>query len=185
MEIKGTAVKATPQYIRKKHPDALSEWMDNLPKTSYDIINHTIWANKWYPLVDSVIYPTITAGQMFFHGNIQQASWEIGRFSALESLSGIYKAFIRIAKPGFLLNQYRSIFSAYYRGADISYQKHAEREYSFLIGTFKKEEEPVVFRIAGWMQGALELTRSDNIDIRVKRVAGLKPGSFLLFVRWE
>ena len=66
MEIKGTAVKTTPEFVRERFGDRFQEWVELLPDRSRMIIEQPIYATSWYSLMDSVIFPTQKVGDLFY-----------------------------------------------------------------------------------------------------------------------
>lgn len=158
MEIKGTAVKTTPDFVREKYPLQYNDWLLTLPPVSRDIIGQTIYATSWYNLVDSVIVPTQKVAEMFFDGNQTKAAKELGRYSAEVALKGIYKIFVRVSSPHFVLSRASSIFSAYYKPSDIKIVESKDRKCVLELKQFSLNEKLIMHRIAGWVEKTLEIT---------------------------
>ena len=81
MQIKGTAVKVTSEFVKKQYTEHYETWLNSMPIESQNIFTKPIYASSWYPLTDSVIIPSQKVGDMFFP-NIKDACWEIGRHSS-------------------------------------------------------------------------------------------------------
>ena len=94
MKIKGTAVKTTPEYIKKFHPDKYNDWLSKLPPDSRQIMSQPIIATDWYPLTESVTIPTQVIAEMFFNHDEEKAARTLGGYSAETALKGVYKIFI-------------------------------------------------------------------------------------------
>jgi hypothetical protein len=58
MEIKGSAVRTIPEFIRNQFPDKFNEWMALLPPSSAQLFNNAIKSSDWYPLKDTAVVPT-------------------------------------------------------------------------------------------------------------------------------
>jgi hypothetical protein len=157
MEIKGTAVKSTQEYVKKNYPDRYKEWLSSLPEISQDIYNDVILSGNWYSLIDSVLIPTEKIGELFFDGDIKKAAYQAGKDSALQALSGIYKIFVRIATVDFVLKRVKSIFSTYYATGKFELKNRSPKRDVFVVTGFKKEEKLILERVSGWIEGVYQV----------------------------
>jgi hypothetical protein len=168
MEIKGTAVKATPDFVREKFANRYDEWVKSLPEASRRIIEHPIYATAWYSLMDSVIVPTQKAADLFYNGNYVKAAHEIGRYSSDVALKGIYKIFVRVSSPHFVLSRATSIFSSYYQPADIRVVESAEKKAVLQLSKFHPDEKLIMHRIAGWIENTLQITLKSPLKVDIE-----------------
>lgn len=157
MEIKGTAVKITAEYIKTHHKDRYYEWLEKLPEKSRDIVGQPVFATAWYPLTEAVIVPTKITGEMFFSSHIE-AAMELGRYSSESALNGIYKIFVKISSPQFVLSRAANVFATYYNPADIQIITAKDNSASIEMKGFERKDELIVYRIAGWLEKTVELT---------------------------
>jgi len=162
MKIKGTAVSITPEFIKKNFPGRYAEWMQNLPLDSVKILNNPIYATDWYSLYDAVINPTETAGRVLYGGNTNLAAREIGKYSGEIALKGIYKIFLRITAPSFVLSRATNVFSSYYDDAEVTVVEKSDKHTILQFRGFSSNEVLIIERIAGWVEKALELTGNPN-----------------------
>ncbi|MBN2520056.1 MAG: hypothetical protein JXB17_06105 [Bacteroidales bacterium] len=185
MQIKGTAVKITPEYVKKKYPDQFNKWLDKLPDESKKIMTHPIIATDYYDLSNAVIIPTIKIGELFFNHNEKEAALELGRQSADIALTGVYKIFVMISTPAFMLSRATSIFSTYYRPSDIKIVE-SEKDFAvFEIRHITKEESLIAWRIAGWMEHALHIVKRKDVKMDIK--TDFTPGNEVVTItmKWE
>ncbi|NOU16134.1 MAG: hypothetical protein HOO91_01055 [Bacteroidales bacterium] len=173
MEIKGSAVKATPDFVKEKFGTRYNEWMKSLPEGSRIIIEQPILATTWYPLSDAVLIPTQKVADLFFSGNSIKAANEIGRHSADVALKGIYSVFARIGSPQFMLNRASNIFAAYYRPSDIKVVESTEKKVVILLSKFHPNDKLEMNRIAGWIEKTLEITKKPPLRVDLEnRIEG-------------
>ncbi|HPX07046.1 MAG TPA: hypothetical protein PLC17_13995 [Tenuifilaceae bacterium] len=168
MEIKGTAVKTTPEFVRERFGDRFQEWIELLPDSSRLIIEQPIYATSWYSLMDSVIVPTQKVGDLFYGGDHTLAAYELGRYSAETALKGIYKIFVRVSSPHFVLSRASSIFSAYYQPADVRVVETTDKKAVLQFSKFSVEEQLIMHRIAGWIEKTLEITLKSALQVDVE-----------------
>jgi len=169
MEIKGTSVKTTYDFVKSKYPNDLTKWLQALSPSQKKIFTDVIKANEWYPLMDSVIIPMQVVAKLFYAGDQKKAAREIGIFSAKSALTGIYKAFLLVASVKYVLERARHIWSAYYRPCEFNMLESKSNRAVFEINGFAKEESLIFQRLGGWMEGVFELTKqkSNNVNINI------------------
>lgn len=185
MEIKGTAVKATPDFVKANFINRYSEWVKSLPQTSREIIEKPIYATTWYPLIESVIIPTQKVADLFFEGDYNKAAREIGRFSADIALKGIYKIFVRISSPQFVLSRASSIFQTYYQPAEIKVVESADKKAVLQLEKFHIDEKLIMERIAGWIEHTLEITLKSPLKVDVQNIVNGKNLTARITAMWE
>lgn len=168
MEIKGSAVKATLDFVKEKFGSRYSEWVKSLPEKSRIIIEQPIYATTWYSLTDSVILPTQKVADLFYAGNSAKAANEIGRYSAEVALKGIYKIFVRVSSPQFVLSRASSIFSTYYQPSDIKIIESADKKAVLQLSKFHPNDKLIMNRIAGWIEKTLEITLKSALKVDVE-----------------
>lgn len=170
MEIKGTAVKATPDFVKEKYPGRFLEWLQSMPIDTRKIFEQPIYATSWYNLNESVIIPTKKVGDLFFNGNHKEAAHILGRYSSEIALKGIYKIFVRVSSPHFVLSRASSIFSAYYKPSEIKVIESKDRRCVLELKEFNVSEKLIMNRIAGWLEQTLEITLKTALRVDINNV---------------
>jgi hypothetical protein len=168
MEIKGTAVKTTPDFVKENYPNRYLEWLQSMPQSSRVIFEQPIYATSWYNLIDSVIIPTQKVGDLFFDGNHTESALALGRYSSEIALKGIYKIFVRVSSPHFVLSRASSIFSAYYKPSDIKVIESKDKRCVLQLSQFHISEKLIMHRIAGWVEKTLEITLKTALRVDVQ-----------------
>lgn len=168
MQIKGTAVKVTQEYVNHFFPEKYNAWFDNLPEKSKQIFEKAIFPNQWYDLMDAVIIPTMEVSKMFFDRNDEKAAFELGRYSAETALKGIYKIFLRVSSPQFVISRATNIFDTYYTPAVIQIDEKSDKGMSIRLEGFDKENILIMKRIEGWIAKTLELVAKKEIHTHLR-----------------
>ncbi|MBN2893057.1 MAG: hypothetical protein JXL97_14405 [Bacteroidales bacterium] len=151
MEIKGTALVSTLHFLNEKFPDKYDEWLQSLPEGTKKFFDDGIMAGTWYPIVEAYIVPTEIIGKICFDGDVEKAAYELGKYSGLDALKGIYKIFVKIASMAFVLKRLKSIFATYYSNGTVETIDKGNVKYFKVIG-FQKGHEIIITRIAGWAE---------------------------------
>ncbi len=184
MEIKGTSVKPTIDFVKENFPDRYFDWFEKLPPASQQIIKGSINPARWYPINESTIIPTKIAGEMFYN-DTKEAAHEIGRYSAEKGLKGIYRIFVRIATPKFIISRAANIFASYFKPSKIEVDKVAGNITYVYIYKFSSDEELMAYRIAGWIQRAFEITNCKNVVTNVERTQKNGEDAYKITVSWD
>jgi hypothetical protein len=168
MEIKGSAVKSIPDYLKKFHPEKYSTWLEALPDKSKKIFTEPILPSSWYSLQDAAIIPTEALGQILFSDAVKGA-WQCGRFSAETALTGIYKFFIKAASPFFIINRAGKIFSTYYQPSAMEVVEKGEDYVILHITHFDEPSRLIEGRIGGWIEKAMEIHGVSFVNVSIEK----------------
>lgn len=168
MEIKGAAVGSIPLFVKNKFPKRYDEWLNSLSQASREIMNDSILIGSWYPLSDACVEPTEKICKLFYNDKIDGA-WEGGRFSADFSLKGVYKVFVKVASPIFIMSRASIIFSAYYKPSIMKLVDKSSKKGIIHILKFPEPDTYVDFRIGGWIERALEICGCKDVKITITK----------------
>jgi len=168
MEVKGTAVRTNPLYVRQRFGSRYEEWLDSMPPASRAIMEAKVNTKEWYPLDDALTVTTRKICEVFYGGDYR-AAWEIGRFSAEYALWGLYRLFVRIGSPAYLIKRAGEIFATYYRPSKIIVDADTPLKATVLIEEFSEMADVIEFRIGGWMERALEISGCSDVQSRIEK----------------
>ena len=184
MEVKGTAVKSIGEYVKKNYPSKYEDWLKSMPEESRSLFEKGILTNQWYPMRTAAIVPTKQICDMFFGGMLEGA-WQSGRYSAQVALTGIYKLYVMVSKPGHIIERASRIFAAYYSDSEISTANKTANSVDVLITEFPQPNEMIEHRIAGWIEAAIELSgcKGVKVDISESKTKGQR--RTVMNVKWN
>lgn len=166
MQVKGTAVVSIPEFVRSQFGNRYDEWVNSLTPVAKEIFEKKILASSWYPYQYAVVEPTSQICDLFFSGN-ERGAWEGGRFSADFALKGVYKVFVKVGSPQFLISRGSKVFSSYYAPSRIEFTEIDSKHVIMRIVEFSEPKRLVECRIAGWMERALEISGCSDVDIQI------------------
>ncbi len=168
MQIKGTSVISTHSFVKKKFPQQESSWIASLPEESKKLYTEPVMATNWYPVEEGMLIPVQKIADYFYEGNLQRASYEIGVFSAFQGLNGVYKIFVKMASPSFVLNRSPKIFNTYYSDVNFEITESEKQKAVFKITGFDKKCESILWRVEGWIEETLRIIGSKPIEVSHK-----------------
>ncbi len=169
MLVKGAAVNILPKYVQKNFgKEALTQWLNSITPAAREVFDGSISAKDWFPLKEAFIEPTATLCQLFYNWDYKGA-WELGRFSADQSLRGIFKLFVKFGSPEVLINRAGVAFSTYYDPSTIKVQLDDQGFPIMRIMEFADIDKLVEMRIGGWIERALEISGCKNVGIKITK----------------
>lgn len=166
MEIKGTAVKTIPEFVKENYSPRYAEWIKSLPEPCREIALN-VKSSAWYPLDQGGIELTQKVGLLFFDGDVKKGAWELGKYSADVALNGIYKLYVKVSSPGHIIARASRVFSAYYKPSKMQVAEHRAKSVKLIMTAFDQPNDLIEYRIAGWIDRALEISGCENVTVDI------------------
>ncbi|HBH47027.1 MAG TPA: hypothetical protein DDX98_00205 [Bacteroidales bacterium] len=186
MEVKGTAVIAIRDFVKRNYPDQFTDWLNELSDDAKAIYGNTIDSTQWYPVECGAKEPTEKIGKMFFNGDIKEGAMEAGRYSAEKALTGIYKIFVKAANPQYIIKRASRVFATYYRPCEIQVVDVPKNGVVVEMTKVTERYEAIERRILGWMYMALEISGCQGVNITNELVREEAEGKVVKFdMRWN
>ncbi|QQS52359.1 MAG: hypothetical protein IPM71_06385 [Bacteroidota bacterium] len=165
MEVKGTAVIAIRDFVKRNYPNDFEKWLNSLEPASKAIYMSTIDSTKWYPVESGAKDPTEKIGKMFYKGNIEKGAIEAGRYSAEKALTGIYKIFVMAANPQYIVKRASRVMITYYRPIEVNVVKELPNGVVVEFTKIENRYPAIEKRIMGWCERALEISGCKNVKL--------------------
>jgi len=166
MKVKGTAVESIPVFLKNNHADQYDQWLDSLSPAAKEIFSNPILSSSWYPLKDALIDPTQKICDLLYNGK-DTGAWKAGEYSAEKSLTGVYKVFVKVGTPQFIIKRAGTIFSAFYKPSKMEVIESSAKHVVLAITEFPMPHAMIECRIAGWIQRALEINGCKNPVVKI------------------
>jgi hypothetical protein len=157
MEVKGTALKTTRDFIKTQFPDQYDKWLESLTPDSRKIYSSTLDATAWYPFREGYLIPVNKIIELCYDEDFKTGGDKLGSYSAETALKGFYKVFLLIASPQFLMQRASKIFTTFYNPSHVEAEITGPYSAILRVIQFEDIDEAVEYRIAGWIKKALEL----------------------------
>lgn len=185
MQVKGTAVKSIKEYVQNKYASRENEWIQSLPESSSKLMAGGIFANNWYPMKDAAVEPTKAIAKMFYNNDIKRAALECGRYSAEVGLRGVYRIFVKVASPNYIMQRAGRVFTSYYSPSEIAVVSSHDKGLTLHITKFPEPEEIIEHRIAGWCERALEFTNCKNVKANITKSLAKGDSLTEIVINWN
>lgn len=167
MEVNGAAVLSLPLFVKTRFgEEGFQRWLDALSGQAREVFSTPIFQSSWYPMKEILVEPTRSICELFYHGDLKGA-WDCGRHSADHGLRGIYKVFVRLSSPEFLINKASVILPTYYRPSRMLVIENKKGLAIVRVLDFPEMDTVIELRMAGWMERALEISGCKNVRMTI------------------
>ncbi len=166
MEIKGTAIKSIIEYVQDVHSDKFLDWFNSLSDEAKNVVNCVV-TSGWYEMQHGVVETTQKIGALLFNNDFNKAAVESGRYSAELALHGIYKLYVKVSKPGHIIERASRILPAYYRPSYMETSERTPNTVKLIMSDFDEPSDIVEYRIIGWIEKALEISGCKGVNVEI------------------
>lgn len=181
MKVKGTAIASIPDFVLKKFgKEGFNLWLNALPERARKVYASPILVGTWYPLKETLIEPSRKMCDLFYHGDLKGAK-EAGRFSAEIGLKGMYRFFVKLGSPEFLIRKASAVLTSYYQPSEMKVVSQEGKTATARIVKFPEASSLTENRIAGWMERAMEISSCKNVKVQIPQSMA-RGGPFADFV---
>jgi hypothetical protein len=185
MKVKGTAVSSIPAFIKKEFPNRYEEWVALLPPESEKYFKGILITGAWYPLNETLTVPLKITSKLFYAGNNEKTARDMGKFSANEALSGVYRFFIKLGTPKFLIERAGSLMRTYFDPSGFNLIQESPKQLKFIITEFPESDEIIEWNIAGWIEQALTISGCQNTSAKVVRSISRGAKETEIDIKWD
>ena len=184
MQVKGTSIKTTRDFVKAKFPARYDEWLKSLPSESKNLYTNMVNVGDWYDLKVAYTDPLDKIVDLFYNKNAQKGGEEMGMYSAEIGLKGIYKVFLLVATPQYLMKRATRTMETFYQPSEIEVTE-GNGVTTVTIKKFDGLTKALEYRIAGWIAKALELCKCKNINYQItSNISGGQPNTKIEY-RWD
>jgi hypothetical protein len=163
-EIKGTALISTIEAIKARGGEL--EWsriVSHLEEPAKTMFSQAIFPSNWYSLDAFVDFLEVdireTAG-----GNREVLVTRSGKVIEAQ-LTGVYKVFVRIGSPSFVIKRIAAVHATYFKGVSIEPRFEGERKAIVKYVGFKKNQSILECVVVGFFRKALEISGARQISV--------------------
>jgi len=161
MLVKGAVIKPIVEFVKQTYPDRYDSWLAQVSAECRDVLEEGI-VTSWYPIQLAMIEPTEVLCSLVPDRG-EEVAWDIGRFSADFALRGIYRIFVRLGSPAFIIKRGSRVFATYYTNAVLRIPDSGPNHCIIHILEFPEPHRLVDRRIGGWMERSVEISGAKGV----------------------
>ena len=162
-DVKGRALLDTLAAIKARDEAGLARIVESLSEKSRKVFESPILFSDYYPLdafaefLDADVRETA-------NGNYDELTRRSGKVVELQ-LRGVYRIFVRLGSPKFVITRISAVHQAYFRGVKIVPQIEGHRATIRYFG-FQKQHIVMEHVIVGFFRKALEISGATRIELK-------------------
>ena len=163
-EIKGRVLLDSLAAIKQRESEAvLVQIVQSLSEKSRRVFESPILFSDWYPL-DAYAEFLEADVRETANNNCEVLAQRSGKIVEAH-LRGVYRIFVRLGSPKFVITRISAVHQAYFRGVTIAPQVDGHRATIRYFG-FQKQHAIMESTITGFFRKALELSGAKHIDLK-------------------
>ena len=165
IQIKGTAVLDTIRLVKERvGDDGYRKVVGLLHEETKKVFESEVFSSSWYPL---------DAFTNFLEVEIRESAGgnaEVlikGSEAVVErQLRGIYKVFVKLGSPEFVLKRIAAVHATYFNGVDIKVEMMGPGKATIRYTGYEKQHRIIGYAIIGFFRKALEISGAKNVEAR-------------------
>jgi len=164
VQIKGSAIKETIEQIKSRAGEAaFQKILGLLDDETRRVLAGEIFSSTWYSLDLFTRFLEIEI-KVLADGNEEMVTR--GSEAVIErQLRGIYKAFVKLGSPEFVIKRIAAVHATYFQGVPIEVQMQGNCRALVKYTGFEKQHRIMGFAIVGFFKKALEISGAKDVAI--------------------
>lgn len=183
MQVRGSVIKSIDQFVADVHGQQYEAWKKNLSSAS-SLLLSSVSAANWYPVHPGAIAPTELLCDMFYP-NKKEGALASGRYSAEVGLKGIYKVFVLVSSPSFLMKRAARVLATFYDPSDLKIISSTDKSMIIQFTQLPVNNEIIEYRMLGWMEKALEICGCKNLSLSIVKSMASGDAVFEVDINWD
>jgi hypothetical protein len=164
VQIKGATIKEAVTQIKRHAGDqAFQKILGFLDEDTRKIFEGEIIASTWYPLDNYARFLEVEV-RVLAHGR-EEVVTRGAELANERSLRGIYKAFVKVGSPEYVMERIAAVHATYFQGVSVDVQLPEPRKALIKYTGFEKQHRIMGFAIIGFFNKALELSGANDAVI--------------------
>ena len=165
VRIKALAFRSTLDYLRSRGGDeAVVKTLEAISEEARLELSRPLLATKYLPF--SWLLDLMRAGADHLGGDRREVFQDMGVHSCEQALTGVYKIFLKVGSPQFILGRASRLFKTYFQGASEMRVVGQRRGFSQLeVDAFAGGHQDYCSRLDGYFYTVLRLSGAKDIEM--------------------
>lgn len=164
VQIKGSAIQETINQIKKRAgEDAFQKILALLDEEARNVLKGEVYSSSWYSLDFFTRFLELEI-RVLADGKEEMVTR--GSEAVVErQLRGIYKTFVRLGSPEFVIKRIAAVHETYFQGVSIEVRLPEKGKAFIKYKGFEKQHRIMGFAIIGFFKKALEISGAKDVSI--------------------
>jgi hypothetical protein len=164
VQIKGSAIKETIDQIKSRAgEEAFQKILGLVDEETRKVCAGEVFSSTWYPLD---LFTRFLEIEIKVLADGKEEMVTRGSEAVIErQLRGIYKAFVKLGSPEFVIKRIAAVHATYFQGVPIEVQLQGNNKALVKYTGFEKQHRIMGFAIVGFFKKALEISGAKDVVI--------------------
>jgi hypothetical protein len=164
VQIKGSAIQETINQIKHRSgEEAFQKILGLLDEESRNVFKNGIYSSTWYSLD---LFARFLELEIRVLADGKEEMVTRGSEVVIErQLRGIYKAFVKLGSPEFVIKRIAAVHETYFQGVPIDVQLSGHGKAMIKYTGFERQHRIMGFAIIGFFKKALEISGAKDVVI--------------------
>jgi hypothetical protein len=183
IEIKGSAVLETVQAVKRRAgQDAYEKIIGLLDPETRKVFQAEISPSSWYSLD---VFTRFLAFEIKVLANGNEEMIVRGAETVIErQLRGIYKVFVKLGSPEFIIKRIAAVHATYFNGVPIHVEMEGSNKATIKYTGFEPQHRLIGYAIIGFFRKALEISGAKNVVAEFSTPIADGKGYAVLSLTW-
>ena len=182
--IRGVSLISSVKYITTNFGDGgFTKIVDSLEPEDRDILRSKLHPMNWYPV--KMYSAFIAAADKIFGKGDLGMCFEIGKYSAEDTFSGLYKVFLEMGNPHFIIRRGHIAWRTIVDTGELEIEQAGDKFVKLKITGFEEPTKPFCVKIAGYFSKVLEMSGAKNVRIKEDKCAADNCPACEYQMEWE
>jgi hypothetical protein len=163
VQIKGTAVLDAITLIKKRTgEDGFQKILAVLNEDAKKLFQGEVFTSSWYSLYLYTHFLEVQIRE--FAGGNEEVLIKGAEIATERQLRGIYKVFVKLGSPEFVLKRIAAVHATYFQGVDIKVEMMGPGNATIRYTGYEKQHRIIGYAIIGFFRKALEISGAKNVQ---------------------
>ncbi|MDD4907938.1 MAG: hypothetical protein PHJ00_02645 [Candidatus Omnitrophica bacterium] len=182
--LRGASIIAAVKFIREKYQDeGLARVLDSLEAQDRQIAGGSLNPMSFYPARVFINF-SVAADKIFGAGDYEICR-QIGYFEAGDTFTGLYKIFLDIANPYFVISRAGLAWKMVHDAGELKIEQAGDKYVKGTITDFPDYHKSFCVDLAGYFTKVLELCGAKNVSIKETKCRCQGDDCCEYEVKWE
>jgi hypothetical protein len=164
VQIKGSAIQETFDQIKNRSgEESLQKILGLLDEETRKVFKGKVYSSAWYPL-DFFTRFVELENRVLDDGNEEMVT-RLSEAVVERQLRGIYKAFVKLGSPEYVIKRIAAVHKAYFQGVGIEVRLSEKDKALIRYKGFERQHRIIGFAIIGFFKKALEISGAKDVTV--------------------
>ncbi|MFA5116688.1 MAG: DUF2378 family protein [Candidatus Omnitrophota bacterium] len=168
--IRGVSLISGVKYISDNFGEGgLVKVVDSLEPQDRDILRSKLHPMNWYPVKTYSAF--MAAADKIFGKGDYNLCFNIGKYSAEDIFSGLYKVFLELGNPHFVIRRGHIAWRTIIDSGELEIEQTGDKFVKVRITGFEEPDKAFCWKVSGYFGKVLEMSGAKNVRVNEGKCA--------------